>query len=128
VSRQPAISVQDVRSALSQLRAETDTTGRPPSVLALARRLGLPNTSLRRRFPDICTELAAAATPSPPQPPDGRENTYDHLTQEVARLRRDNRNLTDNLELAIANIQRLTLESHQLRLSLEAALKVTRLT
>jgi hypothetical protein len=128
VSRRSAISAQDVQSALSQLRAEADTTGRPPSVLALARRLGLPNTTLRRHFPDICAELATAATPSPPEAPGNRESTYHHLTHEVARLRCDNRNLTDNLELAIANIQRLTLEAHRLRLSLETARKVRRLT
>jgi hypothetical protein len=42
-------------------------------------------------------------------------------------MHRDNQNLAEHLELAIANIQRLTLENHQLRSALEAAHKVTRL-
>ncbi|WP_405110587.1 hypothetical protein OG559_30735 [Micromonospora sp. NBC_01405] len=49
------------------------------------------------------------------------------LRRENARLRRDNENLSVNLEVAIANIQRLTLQAHQLREALEHASGVTRL-
>ena len=42
-----------------------------------------------------------------------------------ARLRLDNENLAANLEMAIANIQRLTLEAHHLREAFEHAHGVT---
>jgi hypothetical protein len=50
----------DARTALAELTHRAHTTGRAPSVLALARHLGIPNTTLRRRFPAICIELTAA--------------------------------------------------------------------
>lgn len=53
--------------------------------------------------------------------------TMTSLRRENARLRRDNENLSVNLEVAIANIQRLTLQAHQLREALEHASGVTRL-
>jgi hypothetical protein len=42
-------------------------------------------------------------------------------------LRRDNHDLPEHLELAIANIQRLTIDNQALRQALEAARNVTRL-
>ena len=47
--------------------------------------------------------------------------------QKDTELRRDNASLTEHLELAIANIHRLTLENHRLRQALETASKVTRI-
>jgi hypothetical protein len=55
-------AITDVHAAIDSLTSET---GRRPSVLALATRLGLANTTFRRNYPDICAELAAIArTPS----------------------------------------------------------------
>ena len=58
MTKPPTIIEADVRAALNALREDAAATGRRPSVLALAQRLGLPNTTLHRRFPAICTELA----------------------------------------------------------------------
>ena len=123
------ITEADVRIALNALREDAAATGhRRPSVLALARRLGLANTTLRRRFPAICVELATG--------PAGKgqaahtavdSTTLVGLRQASAQLRRDNENLAANLEVAIANIQRLTLQTHDLREALEHAHGVTRL-
>lgn len=116
------VTAGQVQAALDQLREETHLSDRRPSVLALAHRLGLPNTTLRRRFPDICADIAAHR-----QPPRSGEETnpaagiHDTLPQETSRLRLDNRELTEHLELAIANIQRLTLDNHRLRAELEVA-------
>ncbi|MFJ2377141.1 hypothetical protein ACIOZL_31090 [Streptomyces sp. NPDC087769] len=52
--RRPLPSRADVSAAVDALTAET---GRAPSVLALATRLGLANTTFRRNFPTICAEL-----------------------------------------------------------------------
>jgi hypothetical protein len=46
---------------------------------------------------------------------------------ELARLRRTNRELTDQIEVAVAHLQRLTLENHTLREELEHSRKITRL-
>jgi len=43
---------------------------------------------------------------------------FDQLQRANDKLRRDNRDLTAHLELAIAYIQRLTLDNHEFRLAL----------
>lgn len=125
MNRGPLITESHVRAALTQLQGEADTSGRAPSVLALARRVGLPNTTLRRRFPELCAHVTAAMRR--PTGPDDDGSTFDKLQKENTRLRRDNRDLTENLELAIANIQRLSIDNHALRQAVEAAHHVTRL-
>jgi len=83
--------------------------------------------TLRRRFPDICAEVAVRRA-RPALPAGALDTTgYETLQKDVARLRRDNQDLTENLEMAIANIQRLTIENHRLRQALEEAHKVARL-
>jgi hypothetical protein len=47
------------------------------------------------------------------------------IMSEATKLRQRNRDLQENLELAIAAIQRLTLDNHRLRQKLEAARAVT---
>ena len=127
MSRQQKITEQDARAACLQLQHEAETTGRQPSVLALSRRLGLANTTLRRRFPDICAELAVRRA-QPALPAGALDTTgYETLQKDVTRLRRDNQDLTENLEMAIANIQRLTIENHRLRQALQEAHKVARI-
>ncbi|WP_426504405.1 hypothetical protein ACPPVO_43530 [Dactylosporangium sp. McL0621] len=63
----------------------------------MAQRLGMPNTSVRRRFPAICAEVALGRT-APAGPSELNSATVTHLRQDNARLRRDNHNLTANLE------------------------------
>ena len=127
MSRQQKITEQDARAACLQLQHEAETTGRQAGVLALSRHLGLANTTLRRRFPDICAEVAVRRA-QPALPAGALDTTgYETLEKDVARLRRDNQDLTENLEMAIANIQRLTIENHRLRQALEEAHKVARL-
>jgi hypothetical protein len=45
-----------------------------------------------------------------------------------AKLRRENRRLREHLDLAVANLQRLTLQNHRQWQALEAAAQVTTLT
>jgi pantothenate synthetase len=117
-------SEQAVRDALIDLRADAETTGRHPSVLALAARVGLPNTTFRRRYPSICAELAHAPRRAVASA-NATATAYEKLAH--ASLRQDHNALAEHLELAIANIQRLTLDNHELRQALEATLSVTRL-
>ncbi|MEU5289390.1 hypothetical protein AB0G97_36145 [Streptomyces sp. NPDC020755] len=119
--RRPLPAQADVRAAVGSLIAET---GRPPSVLALATRLGLANTTFRRNYPDICAELAEQASP----PASARAaNAFAKATADNARLRRANRDLAEQLELATAVIQRLSIDNHQLREALHQAREVTAL-
>lgn len=116
------VTAGQVKAALDQLREEAHLSGRRPSVLALAHLLGLPNTTLRRRFPDICADIATRRQPAgTDEETNAAAGFHDTLLQETSRLRRDNRELTEHLELAIANIQRLTLDNHRLRAELEVA-------
>ncbi|MFK0258661.1 hypothetical protein [Streptomyces sp. NPDC090445] len=117
--RRPLPGLADVHDAIDRLTAET---GRSPSVLALATRLGLANTTFRRNFPGICTELSdtpgtAGGTAA--------ADAYGKVKADNARLRRDNRDLAEQLELAIAAIQRLTIDNDRLQTALHDARAVT---
>jgi hypothetical protein len=114
----------DARAALAELTRRAETTGRSPSMLALAQHLGVPNTTLRRRFPGLVAELAAARRVVPPSAGDDGPvsgATYAALLSANARLRERNRELTEHLELAIANIARLSLDNSELRQALHHA-------
>ncbi len=122
-------SEEQVRQALAELTAETARAGRRPTVLGLARSLGLANATFWRQFPDIAEEVRDHARSHHPAGADTPHG--DHLrrpAQEERRAAANNTELSDHLASAVANIQRLTLENHQFRQELEAAAKVTRLS
>ncbi|MFE3989921.1 hypothetical protein ACFXPR_36065 [Nocardia tengchongensis] len=102
------------------------TTGKPPITLALAKHLDLPNTTFRRNFPDIATGLQRRRVQSEQEVPSAASK-FELLAQENQALKTTHQDLTEHLELAAANIQRLTIENHQLRRALEAAGAVTRI-
>jgi hypothetical protein len=122
MSRQTELPTREaVVAALEQLQDEASTMGRRPSGLALARRLGLAYTTFRRHFPDIPADLRAAATESGTE----RGSTAsDELRTRLSWLRTETRDLHGHLDLAIANIQRLTIDNYQLRENLEAARRI----
>jgi AraC-like DNA-binding protein len=115
-------SHDDVQLAIKRL---TETTGKPLTVLALARHLGLANTTFRRHFPDITTELTQQRSPAPADSDPVAASRFEKIQRENTELRRARRELAEHLELAIANIQRLTLDNHHLRQQLHAATKIT---
>lgn len=120
-------SQTDVLQALAELTAQT--TGGPPSVVALARCLGLTNTTFWRHYPDIARDVAARRRAAAvPQPNDISSRQPDELLAQNAELRRANRDLAAQLDLAIANIQRLSIENYRLRQDLEASANVTRIS
>ncbi|MFF3128060.1 hypothetical protein ACFVRD_38540 [Streptomyces sp. NPDC057908] len=126
--RVDAPSESRVRAALDELRQRAGDNGTQPSVLALASKFGMSNTTFRRHFPDIAKEIAALRS-APPTPGAQSEPTrYDRLVARNAKLKRHNRELTETLTLAACHIQRITLENQKLREELEAATGVTRLT
>jgi AraC-like DNA-binding protein len=122
VTRTVLPSHDDVQLAIKRL---TETTGKPPTVLALARHLGLANTTFRRHFPDITTELTRQRSPAPADSDPVAASRFEKIQRENTELRRARRELAEHLELAIANIQRLTLDNHHLRQQLHAATKIT---
>lgn len=112
---------EDLQLAIKQL---TEATGKPPTVLALAGRLGLANTTFRRNYPEVTADLIRQRSTLPARRHDDSTTTFERLRRENARLRSTNHHLAENLELAIANIQRLTLDNHQ---RLEATTSITRI-
>jgi hypothetical protein len=117
-----------VRAAMAVLLDEAAAEGATPTVVALAKRLGLANSTFWRHFPDIATELRATVrTPNPDVPTSPAARRLADLEQRNAELARDNRQLTEHLDLAVVNLQRLTLDNHKLRQTLEATSKVTRI-
>jgi hypothetical protein len=126
--RVDAPSEARVRAALEELRRRAGDNGSQPSVLALARKFGMSNTTFRRHFPDIAQEITAIRS-TPTTPGVSSEPTrHDRLVARNAKLKRRNRELTETLALAACHIQRITLENQKLREQLEAARGVTRLT
>jgi hypothetical protein len=111
----------DVRAAINTARAET---GRTPSVLALAGRLGLANSTFRRNFPDVVAELAATPRPAATT---AAADAFAALQADNARLRRAHRDMAEHLDLAVAAIQRLSIDNDRLRAALDVAQHVTRL-
>lgn len=115
-----------VQRALYELLDETSAEGVRPTVVSLARRLGLANTTFWRHFPDLANQIREnARTPSPASPTSAAALRMAELERRYAEAVRDNRNLRDNLDLAVANIQRLTLDNRQLRQALETQQKIT---
>ena len=75
---------------------------------------------------DIANQIREnARTPSPASPTSAAALRMAELERRYAEAVRDNRNLRDNLDLAVANIQRLTLDNRQLRQALETQQKIT---
>lgn len=117
-------SLDEVRAAITHLAG---AAGKPPTVVALARHLGLANTTFRRNFPDITTELNPPRSQTSPEGPTG-VSQFEQLKRDNDKLRQNNHELTEHLELAVANIQRLALDNHRLRQALERTSKITRIT
>jgi len=121
--RVPDLPEALVRKHLQEVLDTCRETNTRPSVLMLARRLDLTNTTFRRRFPEIAQEIggyrAAPATPRSGPAEHGR------LVARNAKLRRRNRDLTTQLALAAAQIQHLTLRNERLQEALVAASNVT---
>jgi len=117
-----------VRRVLDQYLAECHDNGKLPSVLGLAAKLGLSNTTFRRHFPRHVKEIAEARSR---REHSARANTqpgpYEILAARNARLRRANRTLTGHLKLAAAQIQRLGIENARLREALETSSNVSRI-
>ncbi|MFG3370318.1 hypothetical protein ACIPWY_39540 [Streptomyces sp. NPDC090032] len=110
----PPVGRADVQPAIDTLTAES---GRTPSVLLLATRLGPVGTAFRRNFPDVCAELSIAA-------PTGSAVGADACSRQKtdnARLQRDKRDLAAQLKVAIAVIQRLSADNETLRDALPTA-------
>jgi AcrR family transcriptional regulator len=127
MSRRVALPTEEhIRQHLAELVAEADAGGARLTVLGLARRLGLANATFWRHFPDIAEEVRGTARAHGRTASDAAEpDRDDQLQGKNAELCRANSGLSEHLALAVANIQRLTLENHQLRQELEAAAKVT---
>ena len=122
MNRRAALPTPDeVHDAITAL---TEALGKPPSALALAKHLGLANTTFRRQFPDIAADLRRIRSTEPGREGAQDSSPYQELKQHNAKLR-DIEELTVHLELAVANIQRLSLENHRLRRERDEATHVT---
>ena len=120
---------QHVREVLAQMRAEAAGGGPTPSVLALARRLGLSNTTFWRHYRDIATEIRHMAQ-ADTAPADGlalRPDRSAELAAENARLRLERDRLADQVEAALGHLRRLAIDNARLRADLEEARGITSL-
>jgi hypothetical protein len=105
---------EQVRTAMTKVIEQAHEQGRRPAVTALAATLGLNNTTFWRHFPDIAQELAGLARTE--RADDDRPlGKVAQMEKDLARLKRDKTQLTHDLDLAKAVIQRLALENAALR-------------
>jgi hypothetical protein len=88
MTRNPMPGNDDVRAMLTRLRANAAIGDREPSVLALARRLEMANTTFRRNYPSIVAELAQPTAARPL--PESAVSHYQQLQQASTQLRSDN--------------------------------------
>nr|WSX50717.1 hypothetical protein OG409_18265 [Streptomyces sp. NBC_00974] len=116
-----------VRKRMEATLAASHDSNRRPSVLAIARSLGMSNTTFRRRYPDLVQEISSHRT-APGNEPAHEPTAQDILIARNAKLRRRNRELTAALALATAQIQYVTLENARFREALEAQEGVTQLS
>lgn len=110
-----------INAAITEL---ANTHGRPPAALTVARHLNIPYTTFRRRYPHILTQLdtSRASTATEQQP-----TRLVTLQTENAALKQQRQSLNDHLEIAVANIRRLSIENNQLRAALEQATNIPHL-
>ncbi|MFE7017575.1 hypothetical protein ACFVAQ_45160 [Streptomyces sp. NPDC057651] len=111
--RVPDLPEALVRKHLEEVLKTCRETTTRPSVLMLARRLDLTNTTFRRRYPDIAREIGEQRT-APTAPRTG-PTEHDRLIARNAKLRRRNRDLSAQLAVAAAQIQHLTLHNQRLQ-------------
>ncbi len=121
--RVPLPTNAEVLHALAELRKDST---RPGTVRGLAEHLGLTNSTFWRWFPAIAQDIAdqrrtiARAKRAEPS------ETARRADSERA-LRAENATLRDQIDLAVAHIQRLTLENHTLRAQMEDRAQIARL-
>jgi hypothetical protein len=107
---------QHVRQAMTEVVAAAREDGMKPTVIALARRLGINHSTFWRHFPDIAQEMVATARAAEPSLATANHpSRYELLTADHARLKRANAELERDLTRATAAIQRLALDNHHLR-------------
>jgi hypothetical protein len=111
-----------VRRVMAEVISEASDNGRRPTVIALARKLGLDNATFRRRFPEIVRELREKTRAG--QPVGGDPTRFEQLQEAHAQLKRDHARLAEELDAAQAVIQRLSLENHHLRQQAAGTAKV----
>ena len=117
-----------IRRVLDQYVNECQDNGTRPTVLALAAKSGLSNTTFRRHFPDLAKEISAArSNPEPHAEAEKRRTPCEVLAARNTKLRRANRSLTENLHFAAARLQRLAVDNARLREALAASSNVTRI-
>ncbi|WP_280827289.1 hypothetical protein [Mycobacterium sp. OTB74] len=114
-----------VRSALDRLQAATTST--PPTVVALAKEVGLSNSTFWRHFPDVAQRVADTRRRAPEPTATSTSAAARFDPDENRRIRAENSHLREQLAIAAAHIQYLTLENHGYREQLERASEVTRL-
>jgi transposase-like protein len=119
-------SQSQVRQAFTKLVEQARNNGHRPSVLALARQFDLSNTTFRRHYPQIVNELAQIRrTPAIEHTDSPAATEHTRVIARNAKLRRDNRQLREDLDIAAANIARLAIDNHRLRQQLEQAQRIT---
>jgi hypothetical protein len=121
---------EHVRAAMAGMLADAAEGGPRPTVLALARNLGLPNATFWRHYHDIAIELrhaaqARQAVPAPDQ--NQRPGQARELATQNAALRRERDHLASQLEAALSHLRRLTIDNAELRRELQTALAITRI-
>lgn len=108
---------------MQQVLAEAATTGRQPSVSALARRLGIKHATFYRNHRDEIEKFKALTQTARPVPdiPPAPDATG---PGEIARLRQENENLRRTVRIYAEAVRQLTLDNEDLYAQIRANARV----
>jgi hypothetical protein len=118
---------EHVRAVMARMLADADAGGARPTVLALARKLGLTNATFWRHYHDIAAEVRrhGAQVQQAIPAPDHNPGQASELASQNAALRRERDHLASQLEAALSHLRRLTTDNAELRAQLETARVIT---
>lgn len=115
----------DVRAAMQVELAAAREQGRVAKVTAIERRFGIPHATFSRNYRELIDWFRAEAKPSAAETDTAHDDPTPSLREALQRLRRENRDLRDALEIYAAEIQRLTIDNETLRQSMASGSRVS---
>jgi AcrR family transcriptional regulator len=90
----------EIHRAREEVLSAAGATGRKPTVVALAKKLGMSHSTFWRHFPDVAQNLVASARAGGPSAPEETvPSRYDQLKDDHAKLKRTATELEQSLEI-----------------------------
>ncbi|WP_420036102.1 hypothetical protein ACN2WE_31225 [Streptomyces sp. cg28] len=113
--KRPLPDTDTVKTAIDIVLKEAAARGRHPTVTAVERHLGIPHATFHRHYRDVIDQHFRPHLHARAQPHGNTIGTTNTSTNNLLRLRQENRDLRRTLALYEEAIRQLTLENEALR-------------